>query len=209
MYAMEPIRQLQHRLEAELLSSANDLESSLSTLASDSKNNDLIIDKLTKFTVEKGDYVSREWKDLFPVLLTTYRDGYVIGGQQNATVTIKKLFYPKWWLETVGFFNYPGNKNGILFAPNSNTGFINSSANSVAGNLMTVIFSGLIFFVLGFLYAKKQKKVPSSSLVLNDFSLPLRISNDFQYSKIPDAEQQMVDVVKKTSSTLTYSTDNL
>jgi hypothetical protein len=209
MYAMEPVRKLQHRLETELLSSANDLESSLSALASDSKNNDIIIDKLTKFTVEKGDYVSKEWKELFPVLLTTYRDGYIIGGQQNTTVTIKKLFYPKWWLETVGFFNYPGNKNGILFAPNSNSGFINTSANSVAGNLITVIFSGLIFFVLGFLYAKKQKKVKSSSFVLNDFSWSSRISNDFRYSKIPDAEQEMADIVKKTSSTLTYSTDDL
>jgi hypothetical protein len=43
---------------------------------------------LTEFTVEAGDYTSNQWKELFPNLLATYRDGYVITKRDQPQVTI-------------------------------------------------------------------------------------------------------------------------
>lgn len=51
---------------------------------------------LTKFTVEAGDYTSRQWKDLFPNILATYRDGYIIGhrDQPQVSITASKTSLP-------------------------------------------------------------------------------------------------------------------
>ncbi len=42
-----------------------------------------------------GKAMSQAWVDIFPVILTTFRDGYVIGNQDGATISITKMFYPK------------------------------------------------------------------------------------------------------------------
>ena len=182
MFSMESVRKLQYRLEDELIPAADALEASLIPLLNENSR-EQVIDKLTAFTVEKGDYISTEWKNLFPVLLTTYRDGYIVGGQDQATVEIKRVFYPRWWLEKVGFFDHPGNKEGILFAPNTGN-IVQSSPQEVMNNLMTVLISGVLFFILGFLYAKKKKSI-SSPL---DFPISMASPGTSSYSKIPDHE---------------------
>eukprot|EP00599_Poterioochromonas_sp_BG-1_P014650 CAMPEP_0173160280 /NCGR_PEP_ID=MMETSP1105-20130129/17739_1 /TAXON_ID=2985 /ORGANISM="Ochromonas sp., Strain BG-1" /LENGTH=188 /DNA_ID=CAMNT_0014079131 /DNA_START=179 /DNA_END=742 /DNA_ORIENTATION=- len=164
MFAMESVRDLQHRLESELIPAADALEASLTTTTTTpvAEKKEEIVNALTTFTVEKGDYVSNEWKNLFPVLLTTYRDGYIVGGQDKETIEIKRFFYPRWWLQTVGFFDHPGNKEGILFAPApgsvSGKGGVVVGSNDVASNVMTVMITGLLFFVLGYFFALSKKK---------------------------------------------------
>jgi dipeptidase len=199
-FSMESVRKLQYRLEDELIPAADNLESSLIPMLA---NQEAVIDKLTAFTMEKGEYISTEWKNLFPVMLTTYRDGYIVGGQDQPTVEIKRLFYPRWWLQTVGFFDHPGNKEGILFAPNKNVIDFSSmnSSQKVMNNLMTVIISGTIFFILGFLFAKKKK---SSS-----YSFPSVSSSSSSaptYSKIPDHDveeetQRFIEIPTTTTNT--------
>jgi dipeptidase len=201
-FAMEPVRALQHRLEDELIPAADDLESSLvPSLNADeetsSKNKAEIINQLTDFTVEKGTYVSEEWRNLFPFLLTTYRDGYIVGGLDQPTIQIKRFFYPRWWLESTGFFEHPGNKDGILFSPN-NGGVIDSAKGDVVSNLMTVMITGLIFFLLGFVYSKRTKKTSSSSTSSSTSSssfmmssLPTSLSSSaYQYTAIPEAARE-------------------
>jgi hypothetical protein len=48
----------------------------------------MIVKLLTDFTVEAGDYTSRQWKDLFPNLLATYRDGYIVTDRDQPQVKI-------------------------------------------------------------------------------------------------------------------------
>lgn len=76
------------------------------------------LELLTAFSCTEGDAVSAEWRDLLPRVMTTYRDGMVIGDTHKAVFTIQKMFYPRWWLEAVGYFNNEGNPNGILFSSN-------------------------------------------------------------------------------------------
>mmetsp|Transcript_27697 Transcript_27697/g.30243 ORF Transcript_27697/g.30243 Transcript_27697/m.30243 type:complete len:693 (-) Transcript_27697:307-2385(-) len=200
MFAMESVRDLQHRLESELIPAADALEASLTTTTTTpvAEKKEEIVNALTTFTVEKGDYVSNEWKNLFPVLLTTYRDGYIVGGQDKETIEIKRFFYPRWWLQTVGFFDHPGNKEGILFAPApgsvSGKGGVVVGSNDVASNVMTVMITGLLFFVLGYFFALSKKKASgnkkSTSEVLSSLysSATSSAPSSYQYTAIPDHE---------------------
>lgn len=43
---------------------------------------------LTEFTVDAGDYTSNQWKALFPNILATYRDGYIITNRDQPEVKI-------------------------------------------------------------------------------------------------------------------------
>ncbi|KAJ1429908.1 peptidase family C69-domain-containing protein [Ochromonadaceae sp. CCMP2298] len=83
--------------------------------------------KLTQFTVSQGDHVTGEgplrtvrflgiwesgfprnclysWAALLPQLITTYHDGFV-ATTTGSLVTLQHVFYPKWWLELVGYFD--------------------------------------------------------------------------------------------------------
>jgi hypothetical protein len=191
MFAMEPVRALQHRLENELIPAADELEDSLE----DEDDEERIVEKLTDFTVEKGKYISNEWRDLFPFLLTSYRDGYSVSGLDQPTIQIKRLFYPRWWLEATGFFDHPGNKDGILFSPN-NGGVSDSAKGDVVSNLMTVMITGLLFFLFGYWYARKPSKKTSSSSSFS--SIPVSAaptaaalassSSSYQYTALPEDE---------------------
>lgn len=61
------------------------------------------------------------------------------------------VFYPRWWLETVGYFNTAPNHDpaAILFAPipSSLTYFSNPSLVPV---ITSFIISGVIFLLIGF-----------------------------------------------------------
>jgi hypothetical protein len=77
-----------------------------------------IISTITRFTVSTGVATSNEWRDFLPKLMTTYRDGYIISGQDEVSVIPTSFFYPEWWLKQVGYYDIPANPNGIMFDAN-------------------------------------------------------------------------------------------
>jgi hypothetical protein len=85
---------------------------------------------LTEFTVTHGDNTMLAWRKMLPEIWTTYRDGYVITGLDDAIVTINGMSKPAWWFRQSGFFN-PTNlnldKDAILFATDPS-----AALNSVA-----------------------------------------------------------------------------
>lgn len=97
--------------------------------------NKAAVSLITEFTCTEGEYVSTAWKDLFPKVLTAYRDGMMIDNTDKAVFRITKMFYPRWWLEEVGYFNATGNKGGILFAPNP----IGRSEGDMTGVMMCMM----------------------------------------------------------------------
>ncbi|CAM9382145.1 unnamed protein product, partial [Ascophyllum nodosum] len=42
---------------------------------------------------------------LFDTLVARFHDGYCMKDPSAETVEMNKLFYPKWWLEAVGYFS--------------------------------------------------------------------------------------------------------
>lgn len=64
------------------------------------------------------------------------------------------VFYPKWWLDAVGYFTHPGNKDpdAILFSP---TAF--STGSITTGTLMLcTAMSAIVFASAGYMLAKKK-----------------------------------------------------
>jgi hypothetical protein len=110
-----------------------------------------IVELLTAFTCAQGEAVSLAWRNLFPLLLTTYRDGMVFGETDKAVFTIKKMFYPRWWLESIGYFDHQGNKNGILFLPSPMKSDMNNNML-----IMIILCSLTLSSVIGFLVGKSS-----------------------------------------------------
>lgn len=174
-YAIQPIRALQHEIEDHLKVQTDALEARLLPLLKNpsAHSMDKVVGELTRFTVDSGEAITAKWRDLFPHMLTTYRDGYVIGGQQNLTVEINRMFYPRWWLETTGFFTHPPNREGILFAPN--TAILPAQQSNTNGLAMLLV--AVVCFVLGVMLGRTG---------------PKRIMEKVQqqaYSPIPDAAE--------------------
>lgn len=175
---MVTVRAVQRRLEAELAAQTDALESRLlnwlkSQPAGSSSSRGQVVQEVTQLTQTLGDYVSATWRDLLPELITTYRDGYIISGQDEVYVGIKKMFYPKWWLEKVGYFAHRGNAEADQDDPN-NWIYFSKGPNSqgalpaawISLSLLTVLLAGGLGYFLGQHHASSKYKLgasPSSS----------------------------------------------
>ena len=118
VFAIKSVRELQATLYAHAKQQVETMESRILSLLADPHHDPKTVTSLlTQLTIQEGSYVSDHWRDIFPVILTTYRDGFVMKVTEP-TIAFERMFYPRWWLEAVGYFNIPGNKGGILFEPN-------------------------------------------------------------------------------------------
>lgn len=83
-----------------------------------SKTSSSISALLTTFTVQQGQAVSDAYRHLFALMLTKFRDGLVVGDLDQPHVSFSKKFYPKWWLQAVGYFDAKPNMDpsAIMFA---------------------------------------------------------------------------------------------
>ena len=116
----------------------------------------MIIEILTVFCIDNGNSVSNSWKNLLPMLITTYRDGMILGDTEKAIFTITKMFYPRWWLETVGYFDQKGNSKGILFQPNPLNEHNYIEKNIFFIFFLSLFFTGFILFFLGYYIGNKK-----------------------------------------------------
>lgn len=132
----------------------------------------IVVELLTTFCTTEGDAVSAAWRDLLPRVITTYRDGMVIGDTDKAVFTIQKMFYPRWWLEAVGYFNNKGNSNGILFAANP------TSYSYTSSLLFFVMFISSLCGVLGFLMGRRSMQISRKEyLRVDDCPIPMAIAS--------------------------------
>ena len=63
------------------------------------------------------------------------------------------VFYPRWWLEAVGYFTHPGNKDprAILFSSNP---FTQISSVSIEVATISCLLTATVFALFGYQYAK-------------------------------------------------------
>jgi dipeptidase len=115
-YAMTDVIEVQQELEKSHFSSVRQLDISASKLLDKyhaSKEGTKYVTKLlTDFTLLKGSETVLAYRDLWHKLVTKYHDGYVAKDIDSPTINMYSMFYPKWWLEAVGFFSGP-----IVFKP--------------------------------------------------------------------------------------------
>jgi hypothetical protein len=130
-YAMQEVNNVIDRVHAQIVkdkaSNERDVMAMLALSSSSSGADSVnaaavkaqVIEKITAFTNTKGDYILSEWQDLLPRLITRYHDGMIATHLDAPTIVMRKLFYPKWWLNATGYFEHSGTfgENTILFAP--------------------------------------------------------------------------------------------
>jgi hypothetical protein len=154
VFAIKSVREAQKFLITKLKSEVESLEAKIVALSTKEEK----VQLLTDFTTSQGEYITNYWRDLFSTILTTYRDGYVMKNLDKATIDFDRMFYPKWWLDKVGYFNIHGNKDGILFMPNPIADGVASSTHSVSYEMASIIciIVSMISFLLGMRYRKRD-----------------------------------------------------
>ncbi len=133
VYTLPAIQALQQQLFDEIYAGAQRLESRVTLMSSaaavmDASGTSAVVagqqqqegwvkeavSLITEFTTQSGTHISTAWRDFLPTLFSTYRDGQIV--TTNLTYIIRRsMFYPMWWLNLVGYWDIPGNANGIYF----------------------------------------------------------------------------------------------
>lgn len=98
-------------------------------------------------------------------MVCRYHDGMMALNLDQPLITMKRLFYPKWWLQASGYFDRLHGHFGpdaILFAPSP----LGSSVGYYAGLLFTALVSGAasVAVVLYVLQRQQQGKLHGASV---------------------------------------------
>jgi predicted metalloprotease len=98
-FAVEAVREVQNTLQSQFDSGVAATDKAVMALLeagdadSQEETKHAIVKLLTKFTVKVGDETNQVWKELFPKVLTTYRDGFIIKGLDEAEIrTVSSKF---------------------------------------------------------------------------------------------------------------------
>ena len=176
-YAMVDVRAAIARIHAQLVQDTAAHEKTvLGLLASTTTQGTSaeVVQALTEFTNAKSEFIQTEWRALLPHLITKFHDGMIATGLDQPSIVMRKLFYPKWWLEATGYFLHKGNfgPGVILFEPTPATVVAaSSSALSYTATMVLVAVCSSLVTVLGVMYVlHRQNKrheyapIPSANL---------------------------------------------
>lgn len=176
-YAMVDVRAAISRIHAQLVQDAAAHEKTLLSQLSAAKGKSAaaeeakVVKALTDFTNAKGEFIQSEWRSLLPQLITKFHDGMIATALDQPTIVMRRLFYPKWWLEATGYFLHHGNfgPGVILFEPTPASA--DSSAVSYTASLVLTAVGSSLLTVLGVMYVvNRQNKrheytpIPSANL---------------------------------------------
>ena len=153
---MVDVKELQQRLQEGSIKAVQAVEQKVTTmLAASSYTTPAAVALLTETTNEQALLILLGWRNLLPALITKFHDGYTATQLNEPSLKMTKMFYPKSWLESTGFFNSKINTgpDTILFASGSSEG----AARGAAGNgalVITALVSSLVSALGGFALAK-------------------------------------------------------
>lgn len=94
------------------------------------------------------------------LLLYRYHDGMIAMNRDQPMITMKRLFYPKWWLQATGYFEHHGTfgPDTILFSP-SPTATEGSSMGYYGGLMLTALLSAAATVAVTMWVLQNQDKV--------------------------------------------------
>mmetsp|Transcript_4731 Transcript_4731/g.6492 ORF Transcript_4731/g.6492 Transcript_4731/m.6492 type:complete len:670 (+) Transcript_4731:1-2010(+) len=115
-YAMKEVQALQVQLMASSVSALASTESRVLSLLQEDPyspaSNEAVIRLLTQFTNKQATEIVSAWRGLLPQLITKFHDGYIAEHLDTPSLVMKRLFYPKWWLDLTGYW-----KNAAVIGP--------------------------------------------------------------------------------------------
>ncbi|KAJ0390250.1 hypothetical protein P43SY_011265 [Pythium insidiosum] len=120
---------------------------------------------MRQFLTEQSELFAREsvasmWQ-LFEYLVTVFHDGYEMTGFDKGELHAKKLFYPKWWLELVGFFGEGHEPSGEgQPGASMSSGAASSEAYGVSYTvtLLSCLLTGGLGVAAGVVMSRKRAK---------------------------------------------------
>jgi dipeptidase len=104
--AIVDVHDLQDRIETPMFEEQRGLEQTAASLAKQGRSENAA-KLLQEYTEQRSEIVITSWFALFDTLIAKYHDGYIMTEPTSTELHIKSLFYPRWWLEQVGFFAPP------------------------------------------------------------------------------------------------------
>jgi len=107
------VKAKQNELESFLLKREVDIEKQALEFAREGQPTKAL-DVLSQFQQSAAEEALSTWHRLFWEIVTKFHDGYRMDDLTARDLSPHKLFYPKWWLEEVGFFKF---SNGPGSAP--------------------------------------------------------------------------------------------
>ena len=91
---------------------------------------------------------------MFWTMVATYRDGYHVTDIDKATYTVNRMFYPRWWLQAVGFFQHHGVAGGIMFEPAPSGADVVATQGTI-GTFSLFVFVAVAMFAAGYYFSNK------------------------------------------------------
>ena len=153
-YAMVDVRAVISRVHTQLVQDTAAFEKTILKQIAASKGASVeVVKALTEYTSVKSEYIQNEWRALLPHLITKFHDGMIATALDQPSIVMRKLFYPKWWLEATGYFLHKGNfgPGVILFEPTPETATSSSALSYTATMVLVAVCSSLVT-VLGVMY---------------------------------------------------------
>jgi len=171
IHTKQVLQDLQDQLESAYSKESADIDAKAAAVLNDCDAADdcdkreamtTVVEMLTDFTHAKADQTVQAWRDLLPKLITRFHDGYSAENLQGAEITMKKLFYPKWWLEAVGYFDSTPNRDpkAIMFAANpestmSGGELVYTRAGYTGGVVAAALFASALSVTIGFVLGRR------------------------------------------------------
>ncbi len=153
-YAMVDVRAVIARVHTQLVQDTAAFEKTVLKQIAASKGASVeVVKALTEYTSAKSEYIQTEWRALLPHLITKFHDGMIATALDQPSIVMRKLFYPKWWLEATGYFLHKGNfgPGVILFEPTPETATSSAALSYTATMVLVAVCSSLVT-VLGVMY---------------------------------------------------------
>ncbi len=94
-FMIKDIQKVQAKLEKQLLAQQAAIEKAALTLYKTDKNS--AVDFLTNYSIDQGNHVIEEWRELGNLLVTKYNDGYV----KDKNGQVQSIGYPEEWYRKI------------------------------------------------------------------------------------------------------------
>lgn len=120
----------------------------------DSSSNDekRIINILTSTVSLITENTLKAWQDLLPYIITRYHDGYHALQLETSAIRMKKLFYPKYWLDATKYWeSKPFVGNDIIYF-SSKDSLINSNNQNSIVTIPVLVWSIIFTFMISMLF---------------------------------------------------------
>merc|ERR1711920_141561 len=106
-------------------------------------------DFLTTSTEERCTQAVKTWQNLFRNLITQFHDGYHMKNLHGSAIDAQSLFYPKWWLERVGYFgaNVKNSNDALSVKPSTTTNTVTADKSQHQGLSSAIMYSAVVAVV--------------------------------------------------------------